>query len=102
MGTGLNRLIEAVLTSTRDLCFRAKNKKIMYTHVNPRFAVQYIKVGCVSCNLRGYKLHGHVILMSCAVTVTMQLICAFVFTYAKKKVFFNLMTRLIKKHVIKS
>ena len=45
---------EAVLTSTFNLCFRAKNKKIMYTPVT----LNYIKVGC-----KGVTLHGHAILM---------------------------------------
>ena len=30
---------EAVLTSTYNLCFIAKHKKIMYTPVNPNFTV---------------------------------------------------------------
>ena len=37
-------LTETVLTSTHNLYFRAKNKKIMYTPVNPSFTI--IKVGC--------------------------------------------------------
>ena len=44
MGTRKNRLTEAVLTSTHDLCFRAKIRKNIYTPVNPIF--YYIKVGC--------------------------------------------------------
>ena len=32
-------LSEAVLTSTRNLCFRAKKKKIMNTPVNPSFTI---------------------------------------------------------------
>ena len=32
-------IIEAVLTSTHDLCFRAKIRKIMYTPVNPSFTI---------------------------------------------------------------
>ena len=40
MGTCQNRLSEAVLTSTHNLCFRAKNKKKMYTPVNPNFTIQ--------------------------------------------------------------
>ena len=31
--------LEAVLTSTQNLCFRAKKKKIMYTPVNPSFTI---------------------------------------------------------------
>ena len=34
----LERLTEAVLTSTNDLCFRAKIRK-MYTPVNPSFTI---------------------------------------------------------------
>ena len=30
---------EAVLTSTHDLCFRAKIRKKMYTPVNPSFTI---------------------------------------------------------------
>ena len=30
---------EAVLTSTHTLCFRAKNKKKMYTPVDPSFTI---------------------------------------------------------------
>ena len=36
--------VEAVLTSTHDLCFRAKIKKKMYTRANPSFTI--LKVGC--------------------------------------------------------
>ena len=36
---GVIRLNEAVLTCTNDLCFIAKNKKIMYTPVNPSFTI---------------------------------------------------------------
>ena len=39
MGTRKNRLIEVVLTSTHNICFRAKIKKIMYTPVNPSFTI---------------------------------------------------------------
>ena len=38
-GTRENRLGEAVLTSTHNLCFRAKIRKIMYTPVNPSFTI---------------------------------------------------------------
>ena len=34
-----NRLDEAVLTSTHNLCFWAERRKIMYTPVNPNFTV---------------------------------------------------------------
>ena len=37
--------------------FDRKNKKIMYTPVNPSFT--FIKVGC-----KGYTLHGHVSMMT--------------------------------------
>ena len=40
VGTGWNRLSEAVLTSTHNLCFRAKIRK----ECKPQFC--YIKVGC--------------------------------------------------------
>ena len=43
MGTRENHLIEAVLTSTHDLCFRAKIKRNVYP-CKPQF--DYIKVGC--------------------------------------------------------
>ena len=36
--------LEPVLTSTHDLCFRAKIRKKMNTPVKPQF--YYIKVGC--------------------------------------------------------
>ena len=43
--------------STHNLCFRAKNKKIMYTPVlKPQF--YYMKVGC-----KGRTLHGYVGMM---------------------------------------
>ena len=43
MGTRLNRLSEAVLTSTHNLCFEAKIRKKLYP-CKPQF--YYIKVGC--------------------------------------------------------
>ena len=55
MGTRYNRLIEAVLTSTHNLCFRAKIRKNEYPG-KPQF--YYIKVGC-----KGSKLHGHASMM---------------------------------------
>ena len=42
-GYTLNRLNEAVLTSTHNLCFRAKVRKNVYP-CKPQF--YYIKVGC--------------------------------------------------------
>ena len=39
VGTRLNRLGEAVLTSTHNLCFWAEIRKIMYTLVNPSFTI---------------------------------------------------------------
>ena len=48
VGTRQNRLGEAVLTSTHNLCFRAKIIKIMYTPVNPSY---YIKVGFKGVNI---------------------------------------------------
>ena len=36
--------------------FWRKNKKNMYTRVNPKFSIQ-------KCGIRGCSLHGHVILM---------------------------------------
>ena len=39
VGTSLNRLGEAFLTSTHNLCFGAKIRKIMYTPVNPSFTI---------------------------------------------------------------
>ena len=38
VGTRLNRLSEAVLTSTHNLCFGAKKRK-KYTPVNPSFTI---------------------------------------------------------------
>ena len=38
-GGSCYRLGEAVLTSTHNLCFRAKIRKIMYTPVNPSFTI---------------------------------------------------------------
>ena len=43
VGTRRNRLNEAVLTSTHNLCFRAKIRKNVYP-CKPHF--YYIKVGC--------------------------------------------------------
>ena len=43
VGTRENRLFEAVLTSTHNLCFRAKIRKNVYP-CKPQF--YYIKVGC--------------------------------------------------------
>ena len=50
-----HRLFEAVLTSTHNVCFRAKLRKITHTH-KPLY--YNIKVG-----ERGYKSHGRVILV---------------------------------------
>ena len=45
MGTCSNRLDEAVLTSTHNVCFRAKIRKIMYTPVNTQmYQFYYIKM----------------------------------------------------------
>ena len=44
MGTRENRLSEAVLTSTHDLCFRAKIRKKYVYPGKPQFS--YLKVGC--------------------------------------------------------
>ena len=52
VGTRKNRLIEAVLASTRNLCFRAKMKK-SYTPVNPSFTIY-------EWGVSGSTLHGHV------------------------------------------
>ena len=46
----------AVLTSTHNLCFRAKITRKNVYPCKPQF--QYIKVGC-----KGYSLHGLVIMM---------------------------------------
>ena len=43
MGTRQNRIIEAVLTSTHDLCFGAKVRKNVYPCKSQFY---YIKVGC--------------------------------------------------------
>ena len=43
VGKRQNRLSEAVLTSTRNLCFRAKMRKNVYP-CKPQF--YYIEVGC--------------------------------------------------------
>ena len=43
MGTRLNRLTEAVLTSTYNLCFEAKIRKSVYPCKSQFY---YIKVGC--------------------------------------------------------
>ena len=56
MGTRQNRLGEAVLTSTHNLCFLAEIRKIMYTPVNPSFTI--LKWG-----LRGLKLYRYVFVM---------------------------------------
>ena len=39
IGTRKNRLAEAVLTSTHNLCFREEIKKITYTPVNQSFVI---------------------------------------------------------------
>ena len=49
-------LSEAVLTSTNNLRFEAKIRKVMYTPVNPIFL--YKKWG-----VRGSSFHGHVCMM---------------------------------------
>ena len=48
--------MEAVLTSTHDLCFRAKIRKKVYTPVNPSFTI--LKWG-----VRGSSLQGLVFVM---------------------------------------
>ena len=53
MGARSNRLIETVLTSTHNLCFRAKIRK----QCKPQF--YYMKVWCNW----GLTLHGHVSVM---------------------------------------
>ena len=58
MGTHKNRLNEAVLMSTNDLCLRAKVKKKMFSPVNPSFTIKR--------GVRGCKLHGRVSMMKCA------------------------------------
>ena len=45
---------EAVLTSTHDLCFRAKVRKNVYPCV-PQF--YYIKVGCTGVFIKGTSYH---------------------------------------------
>ena len=47
---------EAVLTSTHNLCFRAKIRGKKYTPVKPQFYIQ-------KWGVRGCKLHGPVIMM---------------------------------------
>ena len=56
MGTRWNRLDEAVLTSTHNLCFWAEIRKIMYTPVNHSFTIE-------KWGLRGSKLYRHVFVM---------------------------------------
>ena len=56
MGTRQNHLDEAVLTSTHNLCFEAKIRKIGIPLI-PQFC--YIKVGH-----EGYTFNGHVFLMN--------------------------------------
>ena len=51
----MNRLHEAALTCTHNLCFRAKIRK-MYTPVNPSFTIQ-------KWDVKGYALHGCVTMM---------------------------------------
>ena len=48
----------AVLTSTHNLCFGAKIRKKVYPCI-PQF--------CYINDIRGYILHGHVILMICMI-----------------------------------
>ena len=55
VGTRWNRLSEAVLTSTHNLCFRAKIRK-MYTPVHASFTIQ-------KWGVRGYLLHELVFVM---------------------------------------
>ena len=47
---------EAVLTSTHNLCFLAKIRKLCITPINPSFTI--LKWG-----LMGYLFHGHVFMM---------------------------------------
>ena len=56
MGSSENRVSEGVLTSTHNLCFRAKEKRKMCTLENPSFSI--LKWGA-----RGFRLHGCVIMM---------------------------------------
>ena len=39
MGTRLNRLTEAIRTSTHNVCFRVENKEISNTPANPSFTI---------------------------------------------------------------
>ena len=48
---------EAVLTSTHNLCFGPKIRKIGIPQHTPSLTIQ-------KCGLRGYPLHGHVFLMT--------------------------------------
>ena len=56
MDTGWNRLAEAVLTSTHNLCFGSKIRKIVIPLQSPVFL---FKDG----GLKGYILQGYVFLM---------------------------------------
>ena len=56
MGTRYNRLDEAVLTSTHNLCFWTKIRKTMCTPVNPSFTIY-------KWGLRVSKLYRHVFVM---------------------------------------
>ena len=64
MGTSENRLGEAVLPSTHNLCFFCKIRKILYTPVNP---IYFIKWG-----LRGLKLYRRVFVMEIQTTYDAQ------------------------------
>ena len=51
----------AVLTSTHNLCFKAKIRKNIVYPCKPQF--YYIKVGCKGVYFESGVLHGHVFLM---------------------------------------
>ena len=74
--------------STHNLCFRAKIRKNIYP-CTPQF--YYIKVGC-----KGYKSHGHVILMTPLMFaktgfLQIRLICYYniYYNYEMKQICFN-------------
>ena len=80
MGTHYNRLIEAVLMSTHNLCFRAKIRKKVYP-CTPQF--YYIKVGCkgVYFTRTGY----HDVILPLSKIEPRHEKTVFLFAYAKKK-----------------
>ena len=75
MGTSYNRLGEAVVTGTHNLCFGAKKeKKKKKNRYSPAKPSCFYKIGVKW----GYLCNGHVFLMGCtAISRSLTPLCAF-------------------------